>query len=653
MSMDRKNKKAAQAAANAANPAASVKDGHRQGRSQRSMAQGQQPAVANSRNPLLPGSTAPTRSHSSSRPPIPMPLKATLSPSTPAPPVHAADFASYGLPDESNKLPSAPAQGKIATNPQSMADICPSSPSPHAEHNNADSLEISAAQPRLSSADIPTIRRTIAAHTRGPDSPDFGPIGSPPRSVSIVHPPQSADVSAGSSPHVTLLSTSPFSAPGSRPSFLVAEQKEPIDFRSRSGLSASLGAMMSWTSNLGQDHTLRDPTYASRDGVAVEDGDLEEFIPGSLSELLTPEEKSRRFSRTNVSRPSKATDREGFHIQSSSDGGHHRHSRSVPATSLLQEIRSIWTENSSGTLIEPGGSSLTSGGLGNGTPSSFQSTAGFDALAPSNASAAFLPGLHHLISTQSTRSDITANGSSLYAQSSATASTHHTTTLVDRNGLTQPPSRSGMFPTGVTYDGAADPFFSQNQRYSSVRSAMGDDSEDRRNAVSPSTRALQAHAPGQSLPQGLAAGYSRIHALPPPPSLASPSTPGTFSPGRPTTMSSKGLNHMPNIAADWLGSSPPAGIAADATGMNATNGATAGFDSMFSRLSYSAAASRTHVSVKRPIDVTELFLLGSSAAPPGPRSTGGRIWHNGQGPLSPLNGPVLTGDDDDLFSMDG
>ncbi|EKM57935.1 uncharacterized protein PHACADRAFT_251845, partial [Phanerochaete carnosa HHB-10118-sp] len=107
MSMDRKNKKAAQAAASAGN--SSGREGHRSGRSQKSGGQGSQNSSSGSRGSLLSGSTAPTRSLSSSRSGIPMPLKATLSPSAPAPPVQNTDFASFGLPDESNKLPSAPA----------------------------------------------------------------------------------------------------------------------------------------------------------------------------------------------------------------------------------------------------------------------------------------------------------------------------------------------------------------------------------------------------------------------------------------------------------------------------------------------------------------------------------------------------------------
>lgn len=37
-----------------------------------------------------------------------------------------------------------------------------------------------------------------------------------------------------------------------------------------------------------------------------------------------------------------------------------------------------------------------------------------------------------------------------------------------------------------------------------------------------------------------------------------------------------------------------------------------------------------------------------------PRNVSGRGWQNAPGTLSsPLSGPVLTGDDDDLFSFDG
>jgi len=48
----------------------------------------------------------------------------------------------------------------------------------------------------------------------------------------------------------------------------------------------------------------------------------------------------------------------------------------------------------------------------------------------------------------------------------------------------------------------------QNQNQDVVLSGLG------QLALSPSARALHTHAPGTSLPQGLAAGYSRMHARP-------------------------------------------------------------------------------------------------------------------------------------------
>ncbi|KAI0697003.1 hypothetical protein BC835DRAFT_1339640 [Cytidiella melzeri] len=640
MAMDRKNKKAAQAATSAANPTSSGKEG-RAGRSQRSATQSQQGSGASSRNPLLLGSTAPTRSHSSSRPPIPMPLKATLSPSAPAPPVHATDFASYGLPDESNKLPSAPAQSKVSvTAPSAGTNAASTQPEPS-----------QLGSPRkFSSPPLPvsalSISRRVGAVGNSSDTVDFGPIGSPPRASAAARPAPLNDLSPGSSPHVTMLSTSPFSAPGLQSSF--AEQRAQADFRARSGLSASLGAMMSWTSDLHRDKAQEMPTGLS-DDVVVEDGDFEEFIPGSLSELLTPEEKSRRFSRTNPTRPLQPIERDGFSNQPTGEAGH-RHSRSVPAPSLLQDIRSIWTESNVVAPPEIGvaATSVTSGGLGNGTPSSFQSSPGFggrteDVLHPSNASAAFLPGLHHFINAKSTqRSNITSGMSALYAQPSAISSSHHPSTgLSTMNGLAHSPSRQSAFTASAAYDtGPSDAYSSQNQ-YPSARPIHGnDDSDDRRNAFSPSTRALQAHAPGQSLPQGLAAGYSRIHALPPPPAIPSPSVSAAFSPGRSTGFSAtfKGPGNTPSTSVEWHSTSPPTALPVDTIHgqhTTSTNGSLGGLDTMFSRLSYSAAASR-------PVNST----AGNAS-----RSTSGRTWHNAQGPLSPLSGPVLTGDDDDLFSL--
>lgn len=53
-------------------------------------------------------------------------------------------------------------------------------------------------------------------------------------------------------------------------------------------------------------------------------------------------------------------------------------------------------------------------------------------------------------------------------------------------------------------------------------------------------------------------------------------------------------------------------------------------------------------------DTNTILDVGPSVAPPGlgGRNASGRSWHNAQGTLSPLSGPVLTGDDDDLFNME-
>ncbi|KAI0346348.1 hypothetical protein BDW22DRAFT_1322895 [Trametopsis cervina] len=642
MSMDRKNKKAAQAAASASNSTSASKEG-RAGRSQRTTVQGQQGSGINPRNPLLSGSTAPTRSHSSSRPPIPMPLKATLSPSAPAPPIHTTDFASYGLPDESNKLPSAPAQGRSST----LLNDSQTFTLQQQALKIADQENTSVPLPLPVSNYVAPPRSGLSQSRAVTDTVDFGPIGSPPRASPATRPLSIKDLSPGSSPHVTMVSSSPFSVPGTQSTFSLTEQKTQSDFRARSGLSASLGALMSWSPDFRQD-AIQEPPAHPQEEVAVEEGDLEEFIPGSLSELLTPEEKSRRFSRNNVSRPLQPIERDGPMNQPSGES-HHRHSRSVPAPSLLQEIRSIWTEHSMPVPdIGTTGVSVTGGGLGNGTPSSFQSGSGFgsrneDVIHPSNASAAFLPGLHHYINAKSNqRSTMTASVSSLYAQQPAISSSHHPSTgLKALNGLAHSPSRQSAFATGIAYDSGPEHYLGQQHQYSGARPVVSEhDTDDRRNASSPSTRALQAHAPGQSLPQGLAAGYSRIHALPPPPSIPSPSTSAAFSPGRSPGFapSFKGSGHVLTGSVDWHGSSPPSHLVADSTAANASvpgmNGSLVGLDAVFSRLSHSAAASR-------PVAAANT------------RSTSSRTWQNTQGPFSPLSGPVLTGDDDDLFSMDG
>ncbi|TBU41323.1 hypothetical protein BD309DRAFT_1082173 [Dichomitus squalens] len=649
MSMDRKNKKAAQLAANGAG-GTSTKDGPKSSRAHKGPHHAG-PATGQSRNALLSGSTAPTRALAgNARSPIPMPLKATLSPSAPAPPVKDTDFASFGLlPDESNKLPSAPAQGKTSgTSINEGAPAPESEQSPQPELANEDST---ANTHRASPAPLPT--HAPSAPRRISDASaivDFGPIGSPPRaSSSSSRPARINGFSPGTSPQPQGLSTSPFSAPGTQSVFNLPRHDDgSSDFKTRSGLSASLGAM-----NWGSETVIT--RRIAVEEVVVEDEDLEEFLPSSLTDLLTPEERSRRMSRTHATRPNIGLEREPS-AQRSSTEAHHRYSRSVPAPSLLQDIKSIWADAGGVPVGSPDaaalGTSHLGGGLGNGTPSSFTSNSGLaprveEMLSPSNASAAFLPGLHHYINAKTPQRPTMVSG--LSAMYSAGAGAHNLSSSaygLEFNGPPMSPPHTGTY--GVPPPN--DTYLQHGGRRPGGRPIPGDafvaGIDEQRSALSPSSRALQAHAPGQSLPQGLAAGYSRIHALPPPvipsPSsssiLSRPPLSGGFSPG------TKGLGHGHGTSGDWASMSPTASSLLDQinngpsqpapAGSGAPGTSLGGLETMFSRLSYSAAASRT-----------------GAPTGMGTRNPSGRGSHP-QGSLSPLSGPVLTGEDDDLFSME-
>ncbi|TFY52461.1 hypothetical protein EVJ58_g10004 [Rhodofomes roseus] len=608
MSMDRKNKKAAQLAAQAGGSSSGGREGGRRG--QKSGARGGAPGAAQNHAGLLSGSTAPTRALAgSSRSGIPMPLKATLSPSTPAPPVKDTDFASFGLPDESNKLPSAPAQGKppAAPAPDASTTVSPP-PSTEAESapveplDNADTNVFGTLPTSTPSAP----RRMGDAH--GSPPVDFGPIGSPPRSSeSVGRPARLNGFSPGTSPHAAGLSTSPFSAPGSRTVFAIQGEEDASNaFANRSGLSASLGTMMTWSN----DRPSRRLDGGVVGEVVVEDEDLEEFLPSSLTDLLTPEERSRRLSRTNGARPNMmGSDRDGAGGQRPSlEGQHHRYSRSVPAPSLLQDIKSIWADNGgagagASDLAGAAGMSVASGGLGNGTPSSFTSNSGLagrsseDMLSPSNASAAFLPGIHHhyLNSKVQPRTNLLGGGlSALHATSN--------------NG-----------PPHTNFSGTHVPNFASGALSPPRTSALG----NRPPMGSPSSDVFygQQRHPAQSGNDGYASNnHVRKGTLTVYQTIASART-------RPKSASRLGSRIFED-------SCPAA--AGHRVAVYAGSVQSGGLETVFSRLSYSAAATRGPQG-----------NVGNGA-----RNPSGRLY-NPQGSLSPLSGPVLTGDDDDLFSMDG
>ncbi|KAI0319849.1 hypothetical protein OF83DRAFT_1054251 [Amylostereum chailletii] len=669
MAMDRKNKKAAQAANSAS------REGGKGGKSKGGHGRGE---GGQGRNPLLSGSTAPTRIlHGSTRAPIPMALKATISPSAPAPPLQDSDFAAFGMPDESTKLPTAPAQRKSSTSASNEEPGASDSPSQFEGSPGKDLGVPSTSSPSPLPASTPSAPRRI---NDSANSADLGPIGSP-RSVSSSHD-QSGRVngfSPGTSPARApgFLSSSPFSAPGTQSVFFSSES--PDNFKARSGIAASLGAQHTWRDNFG-----RLPSGGAHESVGdivVEDEDLEEFIPGSLSDLLTPEERSRRYSRTNATNaatnlgPGMSSPREGgwgAGPRLSVESHHHRYSRSVPAPSLLGDIKSIWSDNGQGLAGSPRSSAMehtaSAGPIGSmvsGTPASHKSGSAFGGrsfvddhinsfLSPSNASAAFLPGTHqHYLNSKGAMQRTPSGGlrPGAYAPTSTTnIPGANAANLLARLNEPLPPQPHTAGHQRQQFDGTSESFNGQPfhlGRPIPQGKDFGGDMEDR-NALSPSALALQSHAPGQSLPQGLAAGYSRIHALPPPPLIPSPSSSsvfgasqsGTYAPG--TSIQ----NSHPGPFTDWIGLSP--GKTSMAEQLRGANPST-GFDPMMSRMSYSSAAAAP----RPPLSQAPSGQGPPGIPPPATRVPSGKGWAHGGTPLSPLSGPVLTGDDDDLFSMDG
>lgn len=589
--MDRKNKKAAQQQANASNQG---RDGGRTKRLKPSGMNGNE-----GRNALLSGSTAPTRVlGNTSRP---SPFKTTISPSAPAPPVQDIDFTLSGLPDENEKLSSAPVRGKSP----SKGDIEETTKAKDSDIVSEESEEVMVTKPPSPPhVTIPTAPKRVVKPT-SPKVNEFGAIGSTPTSVSPRNCGPLSNTSPGTSPSqgLGLLSSSPFSAPGHQTTFAPYD-KDSLDFRPRAGLASSLGTNQTFTGELLSSS--KKPIVSRTDsleGSAVEEEDL---VPSSLTDLLTPEERFRRMSRSKA-------DGEGSQRSSES---HHRHSRSVPAPSLLSDIRSIWQEP--GTAASPDQRTGLGGGLGNGTPSSFTSNSTFgghtleDALAPSNASAAFLTGMHRHLANKGPQQRATLRPPTVLPPNSYSASNNPSMSYsAGLNGSALSPSRVFALSNQM-YDLALhEPYTTNDVSGRPIPGFRGEGREDKNMIISPSTRALQSHEPGQSLPQGLAAGYSRIHALPP---TMSPATPSAFSPPK--------LSGFGAIGSDWgdLSSSPRG---------------SGNLDAAVTRLSYSSAASR----------------ISTGPYPTSNRIPSSRGFTNGVGLLSPLSKPI-NAEEDDLFNME-
>ncbi|KAF5314727.1 hypothetical protein D9611_007279 [Ephemerocybe angulata] len=728
----KKNKKAAQQGAAAAG--GHDRDGKERGGKGSKRDAGGADRGHGGRNALLGGgSTAPTcvlnsGGSASGRPPMGMALKASISPSAPAPPLNDTDFASFASLDEMDEMEGV------------------SGDSREQQKSEKDDKEGNAASEESGTLPLSAPRNPSSAVQN-----DFGPIGSPPNARSPMAEQRSptrlnATFYPGTSPRTTNLTStspaqnngasSPFSAPGNQTSFY-----QPSSYGASLGLAggvaASLGsglAMMgggrrAWgdpssydasgngaysRSGLSSSVTRVDEEYEYLSGVrnqrrmqrmdsAVVDEEMEDFIPGSLTDLLTPEERSRRMSRSNSGQPpvtgltGLVNTLKGGDEQSSGSMMGHRHSRSVPAPSLLGDLKSIWADTSANPLPSsprdaphmthrgtPSASGLSarfeSLGLGNGgaideggMSMSFGSPSSIGMLSPSNASAAFLPGFHQNYLGSKAKRDAQLAGQSGMGRGLRSVSGGNG--LYDgrvnnssiANNYLQPMSSAGLpasvnnastFHTHIhgntqtTYKAAPSPF-DLTQSMNMIRSSnlsghatagigrgMGgpadgvDDAISGPNVLSPSTRALQSHAPGQSLPQGLAAGLSRIHALPPS-TLASPGTPGAASylSGSPAAFSS----NAHQVYGDWQAvSGSPLVQSTVAPGHGRGHGAPPGLPEPSgtpSKMSYSAAAAAARAANATPL------------APPGiTRNPGG---YGGQQQQRSAN------DDDELFDMDG
>ena len=681
--MDRKNKKAAQhAAASAAPTLIGSEKGVRKKRDGQS---GNSNSALGRNNTLLAGgSTAPTRllSPTSSAPASNrslLPLKASISPSAPAPPLKDTDFASFAALDEMEgvQLSAPPAHGKSPTSEAGASSDA---------SKNGDGQLKTTPSPVPLPMSAPRVTTTMAPS-------DFGPIGSPPSASrgyrsgltngtftpgnSPRRPTHPNGVNLDTSPQNTagLMSTSPFSAPGSQSVFINSSY-------AGQGVAASLGSGLAMGARRGwvdmdasaspvkgglsmlpssvQRPSLRNgdvdkeyPTDLDYKGAglvgrkfssAVEDGDMEDFIPGSLTDLLTPEERSRRMSKggsntkplvsaLTAGAPSNSASDEQAPTPIGSRSGH-RHSSSVPAPSFLGDTNSIWSGTSVGPLsgspsVKPShratpsvsfasrfeglavGGQQTANDFGVSiSTGSTGAASSFGVSSLNNASAAFL-GLHHRYQKNKASQQMQlgiggadTNGLSrgvrgasgpLYPSGKGTMSSNR---MGAHQGFPSSANAQSTLSQLPSYRGAPSPFDltqpmhqTHNQLSRPIptldynsRPALGNSRGVRLGGgggggggtgqhgmngggagngangggvgglegdivagqlLSPNTRALQAHAPGQSLPQGLAAGYSRIHALPPLANLTSPNAGGGLFP---SSVADNSLNGITDVA---------------------------------------------------------------------------------------------------------
>ncbi|KAH8828464.1 hypothetical protein DL96DRAFT_1555859 [Flagelloscypha sp. PMI_526] len=658
MSMDRKNKKAAQLSNTGNGGERAGKDRERgKGTKRESGRADGSRGNAGGNSLLTGGSTAPTRLLA--RGPSVLSKANLASPSAPAPPitVKGTEFVEQFAAEEA--LRGQERKSKEIENDEVGSPGQKSLPVKTAQGSAPKPVQPPTTSPRSTDSHTPT-------HSHAP------PATSPSRANGF---------SPGTSPSTNnplgngILSTSPFSVPV-QSAFLSSTYGGEGLLSSRSGgPSSSLGAgkwgeetspprQKNFTSinaeydatyNIhGNDRRRNGPLDDTEDG---EDG-AEEFVPSSLTELLTPEEMKRRMSRGNThqtplgaARGSEGEDSlragmAGMHLNAGSGGQGHRYSRSVPSPSFLGDIRNIWAEP---TLS----SSPSHGAIGSGLPASpgrlgfgagynaIPDSAGLNSagsatsfgnhLSPSNASAAFLSSGLHQQYAQSRQSNSTGIGRGYPGQQRPSA-------LEFSSNAPYPSPHAPQHVTQGLHSSSGEIFPTHRP---ALPSALSSNAAPRDHNIvgSPGARALQTHAPGQSLPQGLAAGYSRIHALPPLPTN-SPSatrglngTPGSYISG--STPLSSSFNNSAVFPSDSFEGAP---------GTTPTKG---GGDPLFSKISYSqmarASPGNNNASGVSPFMPPQVSRTASAARGPG----------NISSPLA-VQGTATAGGvggDEDLFTF--
>lgn len=619
MSMDRKNKRAEQQAAQSKTASASSNGNHERKRSGANEKQHDDSREGDSGGSATLG-PVPRGSVSSSRPPM-MIGKATATVSTTSQldsPLRDADLS---RPDDrvrrSSLAPSSfsasttsgiPRTSNLTQQLENSGLALVTSISPP---NNVHEEPHSPVPLRHSSATVASLENNVNASPERKRSPipksqsrpnpraitsdlGFGPIGSPPQPstlpVRLNHPgsPQNQAYSSPGGISITReqrgnsfspaaspannnafnfdpsapggFGASPFS-PGSASLYMPFGQGGSVPSRTIAPLTAAehnsgtgLGVWGETTHRGSLPASALLGTMSANDVAAssqvIVDEDAEELLPQSLHDLLSEDERMHRENRSYATERSKFNDLQP------------RFASSVPATGLLGQLHSggLWNgkslQRTNDTL-----SQYLNGRQGPSTSRNNDISGSFGAgnvpspslLGTSNASAAFLST--HLQRTNGGAHDIypyELNAGLSDARDTLPHPSAEFTISPPRTMMLSNAKSSGMYlPNDPSY-------VSSHQ----TRPLDGGVSHDQM-ALSPSSRALRSHEPGQSLPQGLAAGLSRLH-LVPAANLVSPPPPSGSMTGSPR----EGFSHQQD---DWFKS-----ISTELRSLSGGTGASAG-----------------------------------------------------------------------------